>query len=105
MCLPTLKLNTSLDFSELSTTKPFSFKALLTASLIIFSLLNIGAIFERKTWVLGLEYFRILALSLFLGLLFSSFSFSIAIAVVAIVAIISLLWFFKFRNEFTLKSS
>ena len=75
------------------------------ASLIIFSLLNIGAIFERKTWVLGLEYFRIIALCLFLSLLFSSFSFSIAIAVVAIVAIISLLWFFKFRNEFTLKSS
>ncbi len=75
------------------------------ASLIIFSLLNIGAIFERKTWVVGLEYFRIIALSLFLGFLFRSFSFSIAIAVVAIVAIISLLWFFKFRNEFTLKSS
>ncbi len=77
---------------------------LLAAALIIFSLTNIGGIFERKSWVTALEYLRIVAISaLFIMLLKGTAFFMMAIIAIAAVALLSLLWFTKYREEFTTK--
>ena len=86
---------------------PFNENLLLkigAASLIIFSLVNIGGIFERKTWVVFFEYLRIIATGVFLILFFQHFSLVTFSIVVALISVLSLLWFTKFRNEFTLKT-
>ncbi|MBP6732219.1 MAG: hypothetical protein KA149_09180, partial [Chitinophagales bacterium] len=75
---------------------------LLAAALIIFSLTNIGGIFERKSWVTALEYLRIVAISaLFIMLLKGTAFFTTAIITIAAVALLSLLWFTKYREEFS----
>lgn len=75
------------------------------ASLIIFSLLNIGGIFERRRWVVALEYLRVIAVSAVLVFLLKDSSVFVAVAVgSSVVAIISLLWFTKFTKELNLKT-
>ncbi len=75
------------------------------ASLIIFSLMNIGGIFERRRWVVALEYLRLIAASAVLIFLLKDTSAFLAVSVASsAVAIISLLWFAKFTKELNLKT-
>ncbi len=76
------------------------------ATLIVFSLVNIGGIFERKSWVLVLEYLRVVAVSVLMVLLLKNSSLFLAATIaMTILAVVSLLWFTKYRNEFTGKTS
>jgi sterol desaturase/sphingolipid hydroxylase (fatty acid hydroxylase superfamily) len=72
------------------------------AGLIIFSLLNIGGIFERKNWVPPLEYLRIIITGLAITALVRGSASFTAIAIVAsVISVVSLLWFTRYRNEFS----
>ncbi|MFM2307643.1 MAG: hypothetical protein RLZZ367_2312 [Bacteroidota bacterium] len=76
-----------------------------TAALIILSLVNIGAIFEKKTWVTALEYLRILAVSGLIVLLAANTSIFVpAIVSVGLFSVISILWFTRFKQEFSTKT-
>jgi sterol desaturase/sphingolipid hydroxylase (fatty acid hydroxylase superfamily) len=76
-----------------------------TAALIILSLVNIGAIFEKKTWVTALEYLRILAVSGLIVLLAVNTSIFVpAIVSVGLFSVISILWFTRFKQEFSTKT-
>ncbi len=103
-----LVLLTTTSFLIFQSKTPFNENWLLkigAASLIIVSLVNIGGIFERRTWVVVFEYLRIAATGLFLVLFFLHFSLMTISIMVALISVLSLLWFTKFRNEFTLKTS
>lgn len=72
----------------------------LTASLIILSLVNIGAIFEKKKWVLFSEYIRIIAIAgLIVVLALNSALFTAATVTAAVFGLVSLLWFTRFSKE------
>ena len=76
-----------------------------TASLIILSLVNIGAIFEKKKWVTALEYLRILAISGLVILLAANTSIFVpAIVLAGLFSVISILWFTRFKQEFSIKT-
>ncbi len=76
------------------------------AALIVFSLVNIGGIFERKNWVPAFEYLRVIAVCALVVWILKNSSFFIATGIVmAVISVASLLWFTKFRKEFTLKTS
>lgn len=76
-----------------------------TAALIILSLVNIGAIFEKKSWVTALEYLRILAVSGLVVLLATNTSIFVPVIVsVGLFSIISMLWFTRFKQEFSTKT-
>ena len=78
---------------------------IFTAALIILSLVNIGAIFEKKTWVTALEYLRILAVSGLVVLLAANTSIFVpAIVLVGLFSVISILWFTRFKQEFSTKT-
>lgn len=71
-----------------------------TASLIILSLVNIGAIFEKKKWVLLLEYIRIIAIAgLIMVLTLNTALFTTAAVAAGTFGLLSLLWFTRFYNE------
>lgn len=71
-----------------------------TASLIILSLVNIGAIFEKKKWVLLLEYIRIIAIAgLVIVLTLNTALFTTAAVAAGTFGLLSLLWFTRFYNE------
>lgn len=71
-----------------------------TASLIILSLVNIGAIFEKKKWVLLLEYIRIIAIAgLIIVLTLNTALFTTAAVAAGTFGLLSLLWFTRFYNE------
>ncbi|HLP49434.1 MAG TPA: sterol desaturase family protein [Chitinophagales bacterium] len=73
----------------------------LMASLIILSLVNIGGIFERKTWVLVLEYLRIVAVAVLVILLFKATAmFATVTIAVLVLGLLSMLWFTRYRGEF-----
>jgi len=78
---------------------------IFTAALIILSLVNIGAIFEKKTLVTALEYLRILAVSGLVVLLAANTSIFVpAIVLVGLFSVISILWFTRFKQEFSTKT-
>ena len=87
---------------------PFSeniFLKATVASLIIFSLFNIGGIFERKGWVVLLEYIRILLFTgIMIYLLHNSAQFIFVGVAISVVALLSLIWFSKFANQFKPKN-
>ena len=87
---------------------PFSENWLLkvsVAALIIFSLLNIGGIFEKRSWVLIAEYLRVVALSaLVIYLLQTSSMFMLFALAMSALAILSLLWFSRYRVQVKTKS-
>ena len=75
------------------------------ASLIIISLLSIGGIFERRRWVVALEYLRVMAVSAVVIFFLKDTTMFLTTTVVAsALAIISLLWFTKFTKELNLKT-
>lgn len=77
---------------------------ILAATLIIFSLTNIGGIFERKNWVTPLEYLRLPAVGALVVLLLKGTAFfSVALIGTSVITLLSLLWFTKYRGEFTNK--
>lgn len=77
----------------------------VVAALIVFSLVNIGGIFERKNWVPILEYLRVIAVSALMIWLLKNTTLSLATGIlITAVTILSLLWFAKFRKEFALKT-
>ena len=76
------------------------------AGLIIFSLFNIGGIFEKKSWVLPLEYLRIVALALVVIVLFNHYSLTNSIGVTTLaLGLISAIWLSRYINEFKPKTS
>ena len=91
-------------FLVIESKTPFNqdwFLKIAVALLIVFSLVNIGGIFERKNWVPVLEYLRVIAVSAFIVLLLKNSSLFFAVTItIAAIGVISLLWFTKFRNEF-----
>ena len=75
------------------------------ASLIIISLLSIGGIFERRRWVVALEYLRVMAVSAVVIFFLKDTTMFLTTTVVAsALAIISLLWFTKFTKELNFKT-
>jgi alkylglycerol monooxygenase len=88
---PTFKENLLLKFS--------------VASLIVFSLLTIGGIFERKKWVPVLEGLRVIIVSVVAAMFLVNLSLYVAISVAAFFAILSLVWLWQYFNEFKLKQS
>jgi hypothetical protein len=77
------------------------FLKISVAALIVFSLVNIGGIFERKTWVPMLEYLRVIAVSALMIWLLKSSPLFVAISIsMTVIAIISLLWLTKYKSEF-----
>ncbi|MES2619722.1 MAG: sterol desaturase family protein [Bacteroidota bacterium] len=91
-------------FLVLQSKPPFSESLVLktlVASLIVLSLVTIGGIFERKSWVPALEYLRIAAISIFVfALLRHSSLIFVAGIVTGIVALGSALWFTRYLGEF-----
>lgn len=76
---------------------------IFVSALIVFSLVNIGGIFERKRWVLSMEYLRVVIISVLVLWLFKGAPKFLFIGIAAAVAVsISLLWFSKYRNEFSI---
>lgn len=74
----------------------------LMASLIILSLVNIGGIFERKTWVLVLEYLRIAAVAALVILLVKATAvFATVTVAVLVLGLVSMVWFTRYRGEFS----
>ena len=71
------------------------------AGLIVFSLLNIGGIFEKKRWVLAFEYARIVILAAVIIVLLNHETLSNALGISTIVvSLISLVWFSFYLGEF-----
>jgi sterol desaturase/sphingolipid hydroxylase (fatty acid hydroxylase superfamily) len=75
------------------------------AGLIVFSLLNIGGIFEKKRWVLAFEYARIVILAFVIIVLLNNETLSNALGISTIViSLISLVWFSFYLDEFKLQT-
>lgn len=71
------------------------------SALIIFSLVNISGIFEKKRWLPVLEVIRLLVLCASVIWLFKTISWiAILIALLAVVVLLFLFWLAKFRKEF-----
>ncbi len=74
------------------------------SSLIVFSLVSIGGIFERKSWVVFPEYARIILVSAtMIFLLKGTPVFLPAVVIMSVIGMVSLLWFTKYRSEFSEK--
>ena len=91
-------------FLIFETKEPFGDNMLLklaAASLIIFSLLNIGGIFEKKKWVPALEYLRMVLLSVLVFLLLRNSPFFMIVgAITGVVVVVSFLWFSRYKIQF-----
>ena len=72
-------------------------KTVIAAS-IVWSVLNLGWIFEKKDWVIISEYLRLLSIPVILFFLTSSMIISGGMAVIAIV---SAIWLTSFKKVFT----
>ena len=71
------------------------------ACLIIFSLFNIGGIFEKKSWVLALEYLRIVLLAGVIIVLFNNYNLLNVVGIVTLaVSLTSIIWFSLYLSEF-----
>ena len=76
------------------------------AGLIVFSLFNIGGIFEKKRWVLALEYARIVILAFVIIVLLNHETLSNALGISTIViSLISLVWFSFYISEFKTRAT
>lgn len=76
------------------------------AGLIVFSLFNIGGIFEKKRWVLTLEYARIVILAVVIIVLLNHETLSNALGISTIViSLISLVWFSFYISEFKTRAT
>lgn len=77
----------------------------LSTAFIIFSIVNIGAIFEKRTWVKTLEYARIIAVCGFvIFVLRESPSLYMVLGVSAVFMFISFVWFSRFGKEFSVNT-
>jgi sterol desaturase/sphingolipid hydroxylase (fatty acid hydroxylase superfamily) len=83
---------------------PFTDSMLLkggAALLIIFSLLTIGGIFDKRNWVKPLEYVRLAATALAVILMFRDTSqFNVIAIVVTALVLVSCAWFSRYSSEF-----
>jgi len=71
------------------------------AGLIIFSLFNVGGIFEKRSWVVILEFLRITIMAaVFIILLNNYVIVNVTGAVILIVALVSFIWFYLYIGEF-----
>ncbi len=71
------------------------------AGLIIFSLFNLGGIFERKTWVLPLEYLRIVLLAAVVVVVFNNYALANTVGIITVaIALISIAWFSFYLSAF-----
>ena len=71
------------------------------AGLIIFSLFNLGGIFEKKSWVIGLEYLRIVLLSAVVIVVFNNYTLTNVVGIITVlIAVISIAWFSVYLSEF-----
>jgi hypothetical protein len=91
-------------FLLLEAKSPFSDNIVLkisAATLIIFSLLSIGGIFEKRSWVRPLEYVR-LALSFVILILLvrNSAAFTYVAIAALVLLVISFFWFSRYGSEF-----
>ena len=76
------------------------------AGLIVFSLFNIGGIFEKKRWVLTLEYARIVILAVVIIVLLNHETLGNALGISTIViSLISLVWFSFYISEFKTRAT
>lgn len=76
------------------------------ATLIVLSLVSFGGMFERKKWTPQLEIVRLILLVIVSVFLFQGSSvFVTAIAIVAAIAVASLIWFSRFVKEILSSSS
>lgn len=65
-------------------------------ALITLALLNVGAIFEKKKWVVMTEYIRLLATA---GMVLYFFNTPLAIAIIGIATLACMFWFSRFGKE------
>lgn len=76
------------------------------AGLIVFSLLNIGGIFEQRRWVLVSEYLRIFILAYVIIVLLNNETLGNALGIsTTVVSLISLVWFSVYVSEFKNQTS
>lgn len=72
-----------------------SLQLVSSAAFIFICLLNLGALFERKSWVYLSEFFRLM-LGIFVASLFSHLDyFYILLAVVGVYSVVSFIWFYS----------
>lgn len=95
-------------FLNMQKVEPFKdnlFTQVLVAAMITFSLVNIGGIFEKKTWVPVMEFVRLAALIAMMVLLVKGTSISLILTIITVVvSLVSFIWFAGFVKEFRLKS-
>lgn len=73
----------------------------LTA-LIVFSLVNLGGVFESKRWVLPLEILRLLAVvTAFIFLLRGESGYLAALVAASLLLVVSIVWLLRFRSVLT----
>ncbi len=78
---------------------------IVMACLILFSVTNLGGLFELKPWSQKLEFLRWL-IYLFVPLTFLEWSeYRFLVALVAALGIVSLYWFWQYRENFQLRKT
>ncbi len=96
-------------FLNMQKAEPFKdnlFTQALVATMITLSLVNIGGIFEKRSWVPVLEFVRLVALVGMMVLLVQGTSLFLTLTIItAVVSLVSFIWFAGFVKEFQLKSS
>lgn len=70
------------------------------AVFIIWSITNIGGIFEKKKWSFLFEYLRWILFGL--GCIFIADEFSMVVVLVLTLTLVSLAWFWRYRTDFIL---
>lgn len=70
-------------------------------ALVIMSIINIGGVFEKKSWLPLAEVARLIALSaLVLYMVQGATHFYLFAGVTVLFCVLSLIWFFTYRNDF-----
>lgn len=73
-------------------------------TLVVFSVVNIGGVFEGKRWVFASEIVRLLAVVVTFGFLMQGQpNFALVIGISIFMMIASIAWLAQYRNEFVLK--
>lgn len=74
------------------------------AMLVIWSVVNTGALFEKRNWVIYSEWLRIFAATAAVYLLFAAFCENyLSIAAACVYLLVAAIWFAKNRNELNIK--
>jgi alkylglycerol monooxygenase len=78
---------------------------IFVSAVVVFSLVNVGGIFESKRWVLPLEYFRLflISLTLFITLRQSEY-FWIVFVIQSVLFLGSILWLSRYFDYFNRKA-